>query len=72
MSRACLGEKWRVRGSGTLEVVQRLVLRLWVATPEGSPPRRSCTQMEYPPPILYVCRRCINKANHKRCKVMMS
>ena len=39
MSGACLGEKWRVRGSGTPEVVQRLILRLRVATPEGSPPR---------------------------------
>ena len=39
MSGACLSEKWRVRGSSTLEVVQRLVLRLRVATPEGSPPR---------------------------------
>ena len=63
MSRACLGEKWRVRDSGTPEVVQGSVLRLRVATPEGSPPRRSCTLLELPPPILYVCRRCINKAN---------
>ena len=63
MSGACLGEKWRVCGSGTLEVVQRLVLRLRVATPEGSPPRRSRILLECPPPVLYVCRWCTNKMN---------
>ena len=55
MSGACLSENWRVHGLGTPEVVQRLVLRLWVATPEGSPPRRSRTLLELPPPIyMYV------------------
>ena len=55
MSGACLGEKWRVRGSCTPEVVQRLILRLRVATLEGSPPRRSRTLLELPPPIyMYV------------------
>ena len=63
MSEACLGEKWRVRGSGTPEVVQRLVLRLQVAPPVGSPPRQSRTLLELPPPILYVCKWCINKEN---------
>ena len=63
MSGACLSEKWRVRGSSTLEVVQRLVLRLRVTTLEGSPPRRSRTLLELPPPILYVCKWCINKEN---------
>ena len=63
MSEACLGEKWRVRGLSTPEVVQGLVLRLQVATPKGSPPRRSHTLLELPPPILYVCKWCINKEN---------
>jgi hypothetical protein len=62
MSRACLGKNWRVRGSGTPEVVPRLVLRLRVATPKCSP-RRSCTLLELPPSILYVFKWCINKEN---------
>jgi hypothetical protein len=49
-------------------VVQSYVLRLWVATPEGSPPRQSRTRLECRPLILYVCRQCIIKRMHKRCE----